>query len=110
MDLFNHKFQRGYTIQYSPKLDETEFGDGYVQVTPKGIHHNLRKISGARVIAKTRQQKEAIKGFLAEKGGFKSFRINIDGEDIIVRCKSWSMVKYFAHTEFTLDLMEVISL
>lgn len=71
-------------------LLEAEFGDGYSQVSPRGLNHLRRKLSVSWE-ALTRQQHDQIVAFFNERAGWKPFNYTPPGETEPVRwtCKEW---------------------
>ncbi|MDW0499501.1 phage tail protein, partial [Mannheimia haemolytica] len=45
MDTFNFQPNWGLNVQRKPEVMKIAFGDGYEQVAPKGLNHNLRTYS-----------------------------------------------------------------
>ncbi len=83
-----------YNVQqsYSPKIQETRFGEGYAQRSKDGINNNLLELS---LSFENRSEKEAtaIVHFLHQREGYQSFYINVPAPHSIIKkfvCMSWN--------------------
>lgn len=81
----------GTTITPVVALNETNFGDGYSQASPKGIN-SLRRQVNYRWDALTLEQAKAIEGFFIAQAGYKPFMWTVRGDSAPTkwRCKSWT--------------------
>jgi phage-related protein len=72
------------------KLLKAEFGDGYTQPTPDGLNH-IRRVVTLEFGLLEGDEKNAIVGFLVERGGAEPFLYTIPGEGTPtrMRCEEW---------------------
>ena len=75
-----------------PKLRVSNFGDGYEQVAPAGLDHNLLTLN-VSFSAKTADERAEIVTFLDARAGVEAFRWTPPAPyatERIFRCKTWS--------------------
>lgn len=71
MDTFNFQPNWGLNVQRKPEVMKIAFGDGYEQVAPKGLNHNLRTYSA--VFTGTEARIKQIEAFLNDKAAIRLF-------------------------------------
>ncbi|KGJ13593.1 phage tail protein [Paracoccus sanguinis] len=81
----------GTTITPLVALNETTFGDGYAQASPRGINALRRKVS-LSWDALTFEQAKAIEGFFIAQAGYKPFMWTVRGDSAPTKwvCRTWS--------------------
>lgn len=71
METFDFQADWGMERRHQPEVIQLKFGDGYEQVAPKGIHHNLRHYALTFTGSTTRIN--SILDFLNRHAGYKAF-------------------------------------
>lgn len=100
----------GTTITPTISLNETSFGDGYTQSSPKGLNHIRRSIS-LKWEGLTVAQVKEIETFLVGQGGYKPFYFThfSDGAQRKWTCKEWT-ISFGAPPKVTATFQEDFSL
>lgn len=75
-------------------LWESEFGDGYSQIMPKGLNH-IRKSTSLKWEVLTLDQMHEIMDFFEEMGGYLPFYYRPFGEHVALK---WTCKDYSAET------------
>lgn len=89
MEIFDFNPDWGMQLNKKPNVSKVTFGDGYEQVAPKGLNHNLRTYSVSFSGAEERIRQ--IEAFLDRHGGYKSFLWTPYGAaQGKFRCDEWS--------------------
>ncbi|WP_283125259.1 phage tail protein [Providencia stuartii] len=107
MEVFIWPVKPGMKTDFSPRIKEAQFGDGYAQRSPDGINHQLRKIN-VMLSLKPQTADEALL-FLAKHGGYRSFIFQPikSSKPIAVICKKWSSDKKALKTEISAEFEEI---
>lgn len=108
METFSWPIKPGMKTDFSPRIKEAQFGDGYAQRSPDGINHQLRKINV--MLSLKPEIADDVLLFLARHGGYKSFNFQPIKNDksITVICKKWSSDKKALKTEISAEFEEVV--
>lgn len=87
-------------------LNKSQFGDGYIQASPKGINH-IRNSVSLKWNALTISEAASIEAFLRERGGYKPFYYSIYPDPTLRKwtCSEWS-VSSSSPIEVTATFME----
>lgn len=113
---------------FQPKINKVQFGDGYVQRSPKGINNNLREFNlvfkgswGVRIengkIAPLNMteydEMERVENFLKRHAGYKAFlwaspRKYKQGEPIKVVCENWSIERQNGYGTIQMTFTETL--
>lgn len=91
-------------------LNETQFGDGYVQASPKGLNH-IKRTLGLKWDALSHNEVHQLELFFEGQGGYKPFRYAHFSDSVsrLWTCKEWSAT-YGTPGKFTATLVENFSL
>ena len=80
--------------QMKPKiaLYKAEFGDGYTQLSPKGLNH-IKQTLTLRWDGLTKAQMEGFKAFFEDKGGYRPFYYQPRDQNVPLKwtCSEWSI-------------------
>lgn len=107
METFTFQPNWGMELSRKPEVTQIKFGDGYEQVAPKGINHNLRSyslsFSGAE--SKIRQ----IDNFLNQHGGYKAFIWTpYQSKQGKFRCYEWTVTQNTGYWTLSAEFKEVV--
>lgn len=74
-------------------MRKADFGDGYTQASPAGLNH-IRQIVSLKWDGIDLDTMQALRDFLAERGGYKAFWYQPHGHSAPVKwtCNEWSGV------------------
>lgn len=107
MDTFNFQPNWGLNVQRKPEVMKIAFGDGYEQVAPKGLNHNLRTYSA--VFTGTEARIKQIEAFFERQGGYKAFLWTpYGGKEGKFRCEEWNPTISGGKWTLSATLREVI--
>ncbi len=109
METFTFYPNSGMELTHKPEITQIKFGDGYEQVAPKGINHNLRSYSLS--FSGTESRIRQINDFLNQHGGYKAFLWtppkSEKGEGKF-RCYEWGIVQNTSHWVLSAEFKEVV--
>lgn len=82
--------EHGASKKTELKLLETEFGDGYTQISPAGINH-MRSTWSFSWPVLSKPQADEIEDFFRSHGGYMPFYYTVPGDSFPekYRCKVW---------------------
>lgn len=108
LEIFSWCIRPDFTVENEPNVFSANFGDGYKQLSPKGLNSLMRDYS---VVVKVKNA-EAIKvdAFLVKHNAVKSFYFNdpYTGTKRKVRCRKWTAKQGLEYTEITLELEDML--
>lgn len=88
METFTFQPNWGMSLSRKPELMKNSFGDGYEQIRPKGLNHNLRTYSATFTGAEERIKQ--IDAFFERHGGYQAFNWTpYGGKAGKFRCEEW---------------------
>lgn len=93
------------------KLLEAEFGDGYSQVSPRGLNHIRRKYN-VTWEALTKEQCDEIDQFFKDRMGYETFIYTPYGETepVYWTCKQWDRSTSGGVHTFTAEFVQTFNL
>lgn len=107
MDTFNFQPDWGMNLTRKPELMKHSFGDGYEQVRPKGLNHNLRSYSV--MFTGTEERIKLIEAFFERQGGYKAFLWTpYGGAQGKFRCDEWQVTISGGKWSLSATIREVI--
>lgn len=100
----------GTTMTPTIALNESSFGDGYTQASPKGLNHIRRSLSLKWTVL-TPDQAADLDAFFMGQGGYLSFYYTHPADGVARKwtCKEWSRT-FGAPFQFQATLVESFTL
>lgn len=128
LETFKFPVEVGVSETFAPKINKVQFGDGYVQRSPKGINNNLREfnvtfkgvwgttVKDGKVVPVKKSEydeMEKVEKFLERHAGYKAFlwaserKYNIS-QPIKVVCENWSIDRQQGYGTITMTFTETL--
>ncbi|MDP0395461.1 phage tail protein [Glaesserella parasuis] len=108
METFNFAPDWGMQLAKKPDVIRLKFGNGYEQVSPKGLNHNLRIYDISFSGAESRIKR--IEAFLNNQGGVKAFLWTPHGSTQgKFRCDEWKTNQQQGFWTLSAQFREVVA-
>lgn len=128
LETFNFPVESGISETFAPKINKVQFGDGYIQRSPKGVNNILRefnvtfkgvwgsKIENGKVVPVKKKEfdlMEQVEQFLLSHNGYKAFlwdskRKYNDEQPIKVVCENWAIDRQQGYGTITMTFTETL--
>jgi len=109
METFTFQPDANAEVSKAPDLATATFGDGYEQIRPRGLNHNLKRYT--LVFSGTEQRVKQIDDFLDRHGGYKSFMWKPYGSNSSAKfkCKEWKITLNTGFFRLSAEFVESVT-